>query len=805
MSFREVETNTGVLLAMREQIDDLTSKVQNKSDVVPFLTETPDAPQAYSLYGSSVPSTFDTLTAILGDAWDKIVSLTNEFLFGEDGIVTGISVHLSGIIGAIAGVITEAVQAMLDWYNMTLGPALQAAVADIAAWWDLLDMGVQDAISNVAQWWDGISTGIQTAISNAGIWFDGIGSHIASVLSDFGTFWNGLVGGTDLLKLVNAVFSIDDIQMRITDALGATWTAVEGFFADISAGIFGALGAAWTFFNDNVVTPLETWWNAISIPTGVTDNFPNRMFYGVLGATHTFIDFVLDSLLDDGRDSSTIVGHIDRVLDKLFAVAADISNRILTVVFGEDLSQAIRDGIKLIGTFWGGLGTTIREAAEGLIEDPLGWLGDQVTTIINTIFTNAHSFIDRILDTVLNDGQDSNNAIQHITRIWNKILGLGSDFTNGITGALGTLWDDVVSFFSTISSGLTAAQYVLSQIADGVVEGVTDGWHDFTNSLQSGLASASDTLSDLFGYLQPRMVYADTDSTETGRVGGGDIDFKTYDARRIDRLFFESNDGIDTGSSKAHISGQGGAGNARSLFSFVPGNNIHSWYIGSVQEMSLNRFSGLTVDESITAVENLLAGGDVRVGHTTSGLTTNGRIFRDGLDTKVYSGGMERNFSDIGMGGGITESALANIISSQDEDTNLSTSSDYFPIQSGTSIKKISYGELISDLEDDLNLTVSESALASIIAAESSDSSLTSVDNFALQSGSSIKRISYPDLRSELESDLNIDAQDPTFQQVEDALSEANSTNATLTTRVLTITSSGTVQWVTASAIAALL
>ena len=55
MSFREVETNTGVLLAMREQIDDLTSKVQNKSDVVPFLTETPDAPQAYSLYGSTAP------------------------------------------------------------------------------------------------------------------------------------------------------------------------------------------------------------------------------------------------------------------------------------------------------------------------------------------------------------------------------------------------------------------------------------------------------------------------------------------------------------------------------------------------------------------------------------------------------------------------------------------------------------------------------------------------------------------------------------------------------------------------------
>ena len=90
-------------------------------------------------------STFDALTALLGDAWDKIVAVTDEFLFGEDGIVTGISMHLSGIIGAIAGVITDAIQAMLDWFNTTLGPALQAAVADIAAWWDDLTYWCADS------------------------------------------------------------------------------------------------------------------------------------------------------------------------------------------------------------------------------------------------------------------------------------------------------------------------------------------------------------------------------------------------------------------------------------------------------------------------------------------------------------------------------------------------------------------------------------------------------------------------------------------------------------------------------------
>ena len=202
---------------------------------------------------------------------------------------------------------------------------------------------------------------------------------------------------------------------------------------------------AWLF--DNVADPLKTWWEAISLPTNVDDNFQNRLWYGVIGVGHGIVDSILDIMLGDGEDSNTVAEHIERVLDKLFETAATISTRMLNAIFGEDLAADIITGIKDIGTFWNGVVGTVRTTAEALIKDPVGWLGTQASALADAVLSQGNDFIDKILDVVLDDNMDSANAGQHITRIWNKITGLGTTFTDGFSDAIDTAVDalDLVS------------------------------------------------------------------------------------------------------------------------------------------------------------------------------------------------------------------------------------------------------------------------------------------------------------------------------------------------------------------------
>ena len=408
----------------------------------------------------------------------------------------------------------------------------------------------------------------------------------------------------------------------------------------------------------------------------------------------------------------------------------------------DDLTSGIRTALSAVATWWDNLNTSVQNAIETVAD----WWAN-LSSNIRTAVTAVSEWWDDLTSGI-------RNAIDNVAGWWNNLTSGIRTFISSVTQ-----WNNISTFFSTVGSGLTAAQYVLSQIADDVVEGVTEGWHDFTNSLQSGVASASDTLSDLFGYLQPRLVYADTDSTETDRVGGGDIDFKTYDARRIDRLFFESNDGIDVTSSKAHISGQGGTGNAKSLFSFVPGNNIHSWYIGSVQEMSLNRFSGLTVDESITAVKDILAGDDIFVGRTSASNTANGRIFQDGVDTKVISGGTERSFSDIGMGGGTpTLLEIDNLLHGASSGSSPTTSDTLMFFDEGTSgdpIRRATISDILALGSGGGTPTLLE--IDNLLHGASTSTSLDDADTVLFfdesASGDPIRRATLSELFNEIDSD----------------------------------------------------
>ena len=395
-------------------------------------------------------------------------------------------------------------------------------------------------IRGVVTWWGGLSS--------ADTGFDGffyrvkqVGEPVFGWLADWESDTRD--GDTPANPTITQLISGENVvYKRVIRSVTNWWDNLpavanaSGFdlpFAYVKEWFSASTGlGAWLF--DTAVEPMQTWWEAITLPSGVTDTFQNRLWYGVIGVGHGIVDSVLDIMLNDGLNSSTVPQHIDRVLDKLFETASDISDRILTSIFGNDLATDVRNGIEAIGTFWGGLTSTVQDAAEDFIEDPLGWLGDQATTITTAIFTNGNSFIDSVLDVLLDDNRNSTNAAGHIDRVWDKITGLGAPFTSAISGVVDTAVDTAIDALTFVNDSVRdwLNTYIIATARDTIDTVI--GWvGDADNALEwisDTLYSGATTFVDaarqaLFGGGTP-SAFAESEADgqiAEGLLSGGDI------------------------------------------------------------------------------------------------------------------------------------------------------------------------------------------------------------------------------------------------------------------------------------------
>ena len=309
--------------------------------------------------------------------------------------------------------------------------------------------------------------------------------------------WNGIIGiGHTVIDGILDVLLDDGMDStNVLEHINRLWNGITTGATQFADDVLEGLGEIWEYLDEHIITPVKEWWEGTTETGTNPDNtIPARVWRGIYalgaGTGAVIVDSVTDGLdwafetgsevwdylvdnatnftndvvtkLKEGitwinesvsvawtnlvAGATDFAGDITAALDTawtdLTTFIGDISTQVLTAIFGEDLTENVINGIESIGIFWGGLTDDVKTAAEGLMEDPLGWLSNRPTEILNAVFTNAHSFIDKVLDTLLDDNADSTNAIEHIERVWNKITGLagfGDDVIDAVDNAVETL------------------------------------------------------------------------------------------------------------------------------------------------------------------------------------------------------------------------------------------------------------------------------------------------------------------------------------------------------------------------------
>ena len=331
-------------------------------------------------------------------------------------------------------------------------------------WWKRI-------IRGVTNWWDDLP---ETDASNFGTHslFDQGFAHIKSfansIVEPILEWWEGITlpdGTTD--NFINRVWH--GISSLVTISLTEWISSLTEWWEDLDADpslesgldipfayvkkFLTSTTSVGSWFLDTVVTPIQTWWNGITLPSGTTDNFQNRLWHGITGLGHTMIDGILDNLLDDSRNSNTVVQHIDRIWDKLYANATNVVGNIQTTIESatEQVETALNDAGNAVWnwinvnlntepirnavntlTSWVGTATSIPE----LIGNTLILTRDAVVTALNGVGTDVWNWLNTNLNTTTIQG-----AINTLTT-W---VGSATSIPTLIANALTLTRDQVVT------------------------------------------------------------------------------------------------------------------------------------------------------------------------------------------------------------------------------------------------------------------------------------------------------------------------------------------------------------------------
>ena len=143
--------------------------------------------------------------------------------------------------------------------------------------------------------------------------------------------------------------------------------------------------------------------------------------------------------------------------------------------------------------------------------------------------------------------------------------------------------------------------------------------------------------------------------------GGGtstidaDLDMNSHDITELDRLFFASNDGLETGNTQAHITSDN---NGLELSYYVPTTKTHNFYAGTLNAFSLSRSLArfkvaMECQQKLTLSKEIKVGSFAAGDTAPSGADNNGSIWYDSVNNKLKAiiNGVVVN---LGEGGGGT-------------------------------------------------------------------------------------------------------------------------------------------------------
>ena len=600
-------------------------------------------------------SAFDTfMNAVLPDTWRTYLSGLNLDDFIE-GTTNAVWTFISGVQSALSTAsLTSAFQSAASWIAGIwngLTDAVRDVIDDTLKWlgelWGNLTATVQgllkDAVKWIAETWNDLGATLRGVAQAAVKWAVGLyntaKTHIDNLIDFFGDL------GSDAAAALTA------FGAKVTSFLGDVWTNLSGFFGDLGAtaadrlAAFGAkvtefLGDAWTTITDFLGD------TATKVAAAAT-TIANKLFNNVttIGTQiQTALGNVTDSFwawitglfnIDTTEDGTitalgfrTIIGHLKTFLGSatsltsVAGIATQVINRILDNV--TDIAEKLADKI----FEYTGINAKIDEWWGSSEDDQVEWLHTNLTAsnrlvlsalfpIQTVVFTTAENLL---------DGEDSDgNHISFET--------IGEWFSNKAR----EVW-----------SALNGVQFAYADRGD---EDNTEALA-YVNSLYTLIhgGRSVDINND-------ETIVVEKDSTVTNRTGGGDIDMGTYDIRRVDRIFFESNDEIDLSSDVSQLS----VYNNTFAF-FAPADNDQIAIFMDVNETE-------NEDETITYTadfifevqkeliknikpaqfsRHIILTNDTGVTTYTPSSVDNGMIWLDGDDIKVQTGNGEKSLSTIG-------------------------------------------------------------------------------------------------------------------------------------------------------------
>ena len=497
----------------------------------------------------------------------------------------------------LKGVIDDAVKAAKD--------ALDALVAGINGVLDVIGRTVGEVWGNIVDW--------VTAQ--------------ASRILDFGKkVWASLISQTDWLK--------DQV-----------WTGIRQTISWLKENILATAKGVWDAF-----------WNWVFELTGndaidtTSENDPDDIpEFNWIKNVRTVFKWVSD----------TIEGVVDFVIkfwQKLFGEILKNGKAILNL------------GLGTASAFWNWIfGLTGTDAVDWRLDTSENAPTNNSTEIF--WLRNLRIWLKPIFSGIKTGLESAWEFLKNIgSSVWNWLLGLGAPTSTTDPG--GRNWLTILhNALKTITAATTDAAKDLwrvvtkfwdSIVANGSkwVKGLEEGFKEGSTKVREAISKGGSTLSadiqavyDFFGE-GFNVIFGKPTSTESPSVTGattGDIDVKTFDLRRVDRIFFDSNDQTNLSSlSTPQISGY-----QMNLRFTIPDNKNFRWYVGSDNVLSVENISSsdkVSVHVPFDAQKQLKVGSWTSIAGMTK--TTPGVFWLDGSEIKCYTGTKEVSLSDIGTGGG---------------------------------------------------------------------------------------------------------------------------------------------------------
>ena len=450
-----------------------------------------------------------------------------------------------------AWLFTNVVTPVQTWWDDTTETGTDADNSFPArAWRGITALGdafVEDVLEGLGTVWEFFNENIITPVKE---WWDDTEDTTTGADNTIpARVWRGIIALTPFGN--DIVTEVTDGLDWAFDTVTETWDYIRGNVTDFGANILEGFGSAWAYFNSNIVTPIQTWWETTAdTASPADDSIPARVWRGILDLGSAFTDGISDGVsdaLDTAIEGLTFVdGTIrDWINDNLNVVAvraglltlgtwlgigASVIGKVVTDLPGQLYTGATTFTHVVRGVLFGGINTTaagwlgaqgaaVLVALNGTVDAAWTWLqdlGTQARSFLTGINNAAHSTLDTVIEWV----GDAEDALTWIAGT------LSAGATSLVDAAIAVLFDDKTQYvFAQDEAGtkITAELGSSGDITAKIGAEITDAWEDFWVDLGETAhgvnTSLTTILSDIADFFTGSSSSSDGATVELDNLG----------------------------------------------------------------------------------------------------------------------------------------------------------------------------------------------------------------------------------------------------------------------------------------------